>query len=504
MTTHRLLTSVIFASAATFVAPASAQEPTAPDSALTCTEELRLLRSRIEQDYGGYRLEVRGAKLRRFETAYSLLAARAARTAGADCYFVLKQLVAWFDDPHLFLYESGRLDTAETTKRAHAAATMAMDEAKARTYFLSHPRDLDPVEGLWYDGALRMAVVPDPAGANGRFVAVLLNGDSTIWRPGAIRARFSRRAGGRYDVELWERNFALHHRDAAIYKHVLLRLDPGIWGKEFPIAHADSALLDPVDAHRPTLFARNGTVIVSIPSHDGPNKPILDSLVQSHERDLRNAARLIVDLRGNEGGGSGMSNSLLPYIAGEHERPGLLKRGKAVMLSSDDQVAYARRAFGPDTSSFVRSLLGRLRAHPGDFVQLSDPDEAEESPAKDSVILGPRRVGVLIDRGTVSPAEVLVLAALRSDRVTVFGEPTAGALDYQSVNIVAFSPREHRWFLGYPTITRSLELPKGGMRGKGIAPDVRLDLSGLRDPITTIDEALRKVPIRESPATKHP
>ena len=285
-------------------------------------------------------------------------------------------MIAWFDDPHLFLYETSRLDTAETTRRARAVATMPINEASARVYFLSHARDLDPVEGVWYDGPLRLAVVPDPAGAKGRFVAVLLTGDSTIWSPGAIRARFARRGAGRYSVELSERNFAVHHRDAAIYKHVLLRLSPGIWGKEFPVARADSGLLDPVDAHRPTLVARDGTVIVSIPSHDGSNKQILDSLVRLHDRDLRNAERLIVDLRGNEGGGSQMSESLMPYIASEQQRPSLLSPGEAVMLSSDDQIDYARRAFGPETSTFVSSLVARMQAHPGEFVPLADPREA--------------------------------------------------------------------------------------------------------------------------------
>jgi hypothetical protein len=72
----------------------------------------------------------------------------------------------------------------------------------------------------------------------------------------------------------------------------------------------------------------------------------------------------------------------------------------------------------------------------------------------------------------------------------VFGERTAGALDYQSVNIVRLSPREHRWFLGYPTITRSADLPKNAMRGKGIPPQVRLDLAKISDPVGYIDRYL--------------
>ena len=477
-----------------FVARAEPLSGTAADSTLTCVEDLDLLNQRIRANYAGFRLEVTGDKLTRFEHAFAAMRAQAERTTGGDCVFVLKGLIRWFDDPHLFLYETGRLDTAETARRAREVATVAMDEARARAYFASRSGPLDPLEGIWYDGALRLAVVPEPGAPDGQFVAVLLNSDTSIWRPGAVRARFSRRAGGGYDVQLWNRNYSLRHLDGEIYKHVLLRLSPGMWGKEFPVAASDRGWLDPTDAHRPTLVARSGTVIVSIPSHDGPYKAVLDSLIRAHDADLRAAARLIVDLRGNEGGGSGMSDGLLPFIASAHQRPGILKDGEAVMLSSDDQMAYARRAFGSDASRFVRSLLGRMQAHPGEFVPLADPDAPAETPPTDSIIDGPRRVGVIVDRGTVSASEVLVLKALRSERATVFGEPTAGALDYQNTNIVAFSPRERRWFLGYPTITRNLALPAGGMRGTGIAPTVRMDLARIPDPIAHVERALTQQP----------
>jgi C-terminal processing protease CtpA/Prc len=162
------------------------------------------------------------------------------------------------------------------------------------------------------------------------------------------------------------------------------------------------------------------------------------------------------------------------------------------MLSSDDQITYARRAFGSDTSAFVRQLVDRLRAHPGELVPVNDPADtvAKKDPRDWVVSTGPRRVGVLIDRGTVSASEVFVLYALRSPRATVFGEPTAGALDYQSTSIVSVSPNEKRWYLGYGTITRVPGLPTGGMRGTGIPPQVKLDLSRLADPVEAVNRAL--------------
>lgn len=453
------------------------------------------LRHQVEADYAGFGLEVTGARRRDYERAWASFTREAARAAGDDCLAALNHYVDWFHDPHLFVFQSGRLDTAETTRRAATVAELDLDEAQARATLERRAGHLDPIEGIWYDGALRVAVVPEPGAPAGRYVAVVLKSDTTTWRPGTIRARFSRRADGGYVGDVWARNYALRHLDARIHKHVLLRLSPGIWGRAWPLDSAESLTLDTLDVHRPTLIARDGAIVVSIPSHDPAFTPVLNRLIAANRTQLAQADRLVVDLRGNEGGSSGMSNSLLPHIMSEHRLPSPYPDfGGVVMLSSDDQMAYARRAFGSDTSRFVRTLLERMTAHPGELVPLNDPAEPEKPAPADQVIRGPRRVGVLIDGGTVSASEVLVLLALRSERATVFGQPTRGALDYQSVNVVPFAPGQRRWYLGYPTITASARLPEGGMRGLGIAPAVRLDLGRLADPIGAVIEALAREP----------
>ena len=237
------------------------------------------------------------------------------------------------------------------------------------------------------------------------------------------------------------RNYALSHLRAHVYRHVLLQLAPGLWGKEFPVAAPDSGTLDPVDPHRPTFFMRGPTPVFSIPSHDPSLKPRLDSLVVANRDLLSHADRMIIDLRGNEGGSSYMSEYLEPFVSTKEEKPNPFPDDRAVMLSSDDQIAYARQGFGSDTSAFVRTLLARLRAGPGQLVPLNDPSAPPKpADAREWVVTsGPRAVGVLTDGGTVSAGEVLVEYALRSTRATVFGAPTAGALDYQSISIVRSS-----------------------------------------------------------------
>ena len=467
--------------------------PLKADSAPSCATDLALLDRKLHDDYAGYMLELRGDRLRAFATMKSRLQQRADSVSGEGCFFVLRDFADWFDDPHLFIYESARLDTAESARRAASVERRSVDEPSARAYLRRRGVALDPIEGIWYDRGLRVAVLPDSARGPNEFVAVVLASDTATWTTGAVRARIHRRAPNVYDIALSERNYTLVHRRAEIYRHVLLRLSPGIWGKAYPVPMADSGTLDPVDPHKPVLYHRGSTMVFAIPSHDG-FRSLLDSLVLANRQALGTADRLIIDLRGNEGGSSGMTEYLEPFITLKQDRPTPFPTDGALMLSSDDQIAYAKRSFGPETTAFVRSLVERLQKHPGELVPLRDP--SLPPPARDArdwvVASGPRAVGVLVDHGTVSAAEVLVLTALRSPRATVFGEPTAGALDYQSASIVSLSPREHRWYVGYGTITRTRDLPRGGMRGHGIPPQVPLDLAHLADPIAWVNRALAR------------
>jgi hypothetical protein len=451
-----------------------------------CAVLLEGFRAKIEANYAGFHLEVRGARRRAYDERYERLAREASAAAGEACFFVLDRFVGWFDDPHVFVFQSTHLDTATTAERARAVRISGVTESTARSYLSTAGRRLDPIEGIWYDGrGLRVAVVADSEGAD-TFRAVVLTSDTTLWPVGAVRASIARREDGRYRVDLYERNFALRHLDAAVHKEVLLRLSPGIWGREFPRPSSEG-LVDRRDPRRPTLVRWGNTVVVSVVSHDPAYARAFDSLVSASDSALRSAERLIVDLRGNEGGSSWVTNPLLPFIESRERRAGPYGGDRTVMLSSPDQIAYARSAFGPDTAAFVRELIGRLTASPGEFVPLpSDPPAAPDAP-----LLGPPHVAIVTDGGTVSAGEVLVLKALRSTRARVFGQPTAGALDYPSVNVVRVAPGEQRWHLGYPTMASSAHLPRNGMRGKGIAPDARIAVWELWPVIVEVDRRLR-------------
>jgi C-terminal processing protease CtpA/Prc len=79
-------------------------------------------------------------------------------------------------------------------------------------------------------------------------------------------------------------------------------------------------------------------------------------------------------------------------------------------------------------------------------------------------------VVVLVDGGVMSAGESFVLEALRSPRVTLSGQATAGVHDYQNARIVAVGRGDFRFLLGYPTIAGHPRFPDGGINRTGIRP----------------------------------
>lgn len=465
--------------------------PAAGQGQPSCLDYLAGFRSKIEANYAGYLLEVKGERRSAFEREFANLQTRARSTPTDRCFPILRAFTEWFDDPHLFVFQDTRLDSATAAGNRRAIPRLTIDEAALRDDLRRRARALDPVEGIWSDGALRVGIT---RAGNGRFNAVVLTPDSSSWSVGDVRGVLTRTSRG-YEADWASRNYARRVLSGGVRKRVLLRLSPEMLAKEFPVEPQDAGLIDPGDPRRPTLSRREGTVIISMTSHSPAYMGTLDSLIARNAEALRSADRLIVDLRGNEGGSSFTSNGLLPYIMTADQLPERFpERGGAVMLSSPDQIAYAKRSFGPETTAFVRGLVSRMQAGPGKLVPFLEPGQQRPADRADSVITGPKRVGILVDRETVSAAEVLVLQALRSKRATVFGEPTTGALDYQSTSIVRVIPGAGRWFLGYPTITRDTMLPLDGMRGKGIPPQVPVSWSSVADPVTFVDQYLRRRP----------
>jgi len=461
----------------------------APSAAVSCVVTLDSLDARLRRNYAGFQLEV--AIGRAAEHQRALLSARQAAAAAGSatlaCTSALQRYVAFFDDPHLFVFQNTTVDTAANRERRETLQLDARSEAALRSDWTARAATLDPLEGIWRDGALRVAVTRQRPQSD-TLVAIVLTPDTIGWPVGAVRARFVREREGQYRAQLLNRHFGLQQLSATLHRRTILRFSPGTWGREYPLHAADVAVAPEADPRRPRMTVRERSVVIAVPSHDGPYQRVLDSLVASQRAALASTQLIIIDLRGNEGGGSLTTRALHPYIVSAERRATPFDSGSAMILSSPELIDHVRRLAGAQPSPASQRLLARMQENPGKLVPAYD--EPQPPAFTPQPISGDFKVAVLTDRGTVSAAEVTVLMALRSTRATVIGEPTAGALDYQSTAIVGLGTGDRRWALGYPTITAHADLPARGMRGKGIAPQVLLDWRTVDDAYATVERML--------------
>jgi hypothetical protein len=454
-----------------------------------CRADLDTLATKIEANYIAWHLEIRGSQREQaFRALLEQLRRRADKTPSGDCIFLLRELTDWFHDGHLFVFELPTVSPEEAAGLAATTPTVPIDEARAKADLTRRFSHLDPIEGIWYTRGYRIAVLEDPSARSEQFVGVVLASDSSSWKPGQVKATFTRLANGSYRTVLRADDHSLRHVDARIYRNLLLATTPLTWGKAFPIRQPDDGTLDPVDPARPTLrLAGTDAVVVSVPSHDPSYRAVLDSLVERHRTELTGRPYLLIDIRGDLGGGSQTTAPLVPFLVSREQRPPIGPQGSSTVISSPDNIRYFKRGWDPD------SIAERMTAAPGKVLPLLRNETLGMPFPNDAVLPNPVRVGVLMDRGVASAGEAFVLQARRSTKVTLYGDRTWGMIDYQSVMVIRLACRDRGILFGYPMIAATATLPKDGLNAKGIPPDVQIDASEA-DPVAWALHQLRTSP----------
>jgi Peptidase family S41 len=421
--------------------------------------------------------------------------------------------------------------------RARFAAwpRVALDEATARARLAALGPDRAPVEGIWESPPYVVAVVRDallaPAGPDaprrvqrGRsrtipssFTMVVLRADSIWWIPGQVKAHLTTgltaviptttaaipstsgvaiSAGiagvtrGAYRAEFYVRNHTAEKDTVRVEGDALLLATPrrgrSLWVRRWPTRPGRDGEEDRAAVAAETLstFAVRelapGTMLVRVPTFGDTRA--MDSLVAAEGDRIRGADRLIIDVRGNGGGSDYNYRAFRPLL---YTQP--VREVNASVLATDDNLRAWRALLGdPGLSDAqrteVRAFLDTLQqdrtraraAGRGDWV-----DQPDETRTETAALLRPQRIAVLIDRRCASSCEQFLLEARQSRKTVLYGETSAGVLDYANVrqaaaadtSAAARSVPGSTLVLQYPT-TRSKRLPADPVDNVGIAPAV--------------------------------
>jgi hypothetical protein len=440
-----------------------------------CALNLEDLIQKTETNYIAYHQKIKDKSepARLYERFKKGLTQEALKSSQQECIKILKKYTSYFNDGHLFVFETPLYTKEELAGFQNAVQTHPLSETEAIQYFTKNKSRLDAIEGIWYgpNQGYKIAVIKKPGTAQ-TFIAVVLETKNALWKPGFIKASFTKK-GTKYTSVYYTGNFTPAEYEIGIHKNAVMNIGPLIYfGKTYPVSR-EQAYLNKNDASLPTITKLDADhVLVSIPSFL-VEYPYMDSLVKAHQKDITSAKNLLIDIRGNAGGNA----VYFPLINLYYTKPHQDSHGLA--LSSPNTIRYfeassARRTKQPgDTGLDVYARVAKdMKENPGKIVN----GPAWKKDSNNIIFPLPQNVSILTDRACASAAESFIIHSKGySDRVTTFGDNTYGMIDYTSTTGMSLLCPKQNYFFGYPTSTLHKRIPANGYNEKGIPPDVRID-----------------------------
>ena len=277
------------------------------------------------------------------------------------------------------------------------------------------------MEGIWQSNMVnyKVGVIRDTTGTFD-YIGLVLDGDSLFWFPGQLKMGITRK-GPVYNVRYFRSDHYPDDQTMRLENGDMLISSYGTWHKTFPAAK-------PASERKPLVRFENiapGVNLLSIGSFSLTYKNLIDSLIRTNYNRITSSKYLLLDLRNNGGGVSMSFDELLPLMGASK----IVQDGFAVRSSADNLATYKQSLDNPDYSEETKEAFQRIvslmEQKPDTIVNIY----ATYTAAYDS-LAGPAHIAILVNEGTVSAAELFILQARQSKKVTVFGTHSKGALDY--------------------------------------------------------------------------
>ncbi|MCW3467127.1 S41 family peptidase [Chitinophaga nivalis] len=435
-----------------------------------CEANFRHMVAKVKTNYVGYQDKVSPQQEKRFLQYTDSLQQVAAITGWQDCFLLLRSWLLFFKDQHMSLTFSrnGALNKDSIRAIFAGAEKVEMTAPDFKTYINQDPGTLDSIEGIWTDefqsvqiGFMRDKVKKD------EFIGVILKADSVLWLPGQIKARVRKKRGAYEMLYLYNREHVPIQSPLALNNHMMNVGIAGILNKIYPEG------TQPVSAAKVKYYTPSfkvldeQTCLLVMPSFRLEAKPLIDSLIDNNMDIIRRSKNFILDLRNNTGGSVLCFEKLLPII---YTNP-IITKGAAVLATEDNIREYYSITDYPNISDSMKAVfrqeLEELKAHKGSLYNLWKNDTL----VLNEIMPTPQKVSVIINRNCASSAEIFLLKARQSSKVTIYGKNSMGAVDYSDV---ATTNMPCNYFiLRYPT-SRTNRLPEEPIDNIGIKPHVKI------------------------------
>lgn len=432
------------------------------DSSCDCEVVFDEMTRKLEANYIGLRHFQELGKGQAYEQRKATYAARSVAIDAQDCARFLQDFLDYFEDGHLYVierpkFEEVKMEAIEAGIESQRVETGLLLD-RLRSQKVIHPDDQVP--GEYTDGISDFVVLK----AGDTYTAYILKSKNENVSPGEIKASFSESAQG-FRGTYYAYNHTPRFMKGGLYKEgTLLKIEGSIWIKTDSDKKRELSMVDFEGGNDwPTVQKLDDeNVLMSIPSFS-VDYQVWKNVVNEHKGTLRNARNLIIDIRGNRGGNA-IYFSIFDLFS-DQERKG----GQGQVLASEDNKAY----FGRYNNNIYKRVVADFEQHMGEIVDGPKyPDNFIKRDKRSKV----EQVAILTDEACMSAAESFIIHAKASSTlVKTFGSPTAGVIDYTSVNAIELSSGDQHIYFGYPTSTLHKDIPENGFNKTGIIPDVPID-----------------------------
>lgn len=436
-----------------------------------CSEVFEDVVKGVEANYLPLKLEGTGINNKTYQKRIESFRKTIQSVIAENCTEIIQEFLNFFEDEHLFVFEQPEYSDEELADFKSKIKASKLGKQQLIDEVLNY-RGKEKLVGFYWDGTSTLAILP-----KGQLLEVrILESTSETVEPGEIKASF-KATSENYNGTYYSYNYAPRHIEGGLFKQdSLFSLNGGIiWKKMNPSElNKDLSTFDnPALPYFTDLG--NGTTVFTIPSFSVDYQQFI-GILRAHLPQLQQTTYLIFDIRGNTGGNA-IYFSFIEAYAKQN-----LRSSQGKVLASEATLAYFER-LAKNSPAIYQPVVDEIKTNMGKVVNGPAYPEREYKPSTDFNI---SKVAILTDEGCMSASESFIIHSKGvNPDIQTFGKPTAGVIDYTSVNAIPVPSGNRNIYFGYPTSSLHMDIPKNGFNKTGMKPDVTI-ADKVKDPIQFI------------------
>ncbi|SFE33111.1 S41 family peptidase [Spirosoma endophyticum] len=400
----------------------------------SCQANLKALVDVAKSRYAGFEDKISSKTLKQYNDLRQNLERQAQLTSPNGCLTILEKYVAFFKDDHFTIHYSDLTTALRKPVKANESP------AQISRYLSAYQANLAPIEGIWrdIDDLYQVNIYKDKKDPK-HYTGSIASTKVANWQAGLVKFRLKQTPAKGFEAVYYFRDFTPVHYTASLQGDILKFSGfGGYWVRTAAKFEKPAQLVQTIDLltqHRqlPNLSFRvidPNFCYLKLNSFNVADSAFNSVLIQYKEV-ISRTPHLIIDLRGNGGGCCSLDSW-----------------GEFIRLIYTQPIVDA---------GVTEKVGGKLISYPGRTVR------------RDSVAKMPQKIALLIDSGGASSAELLLEYARQSKKVTLFGSPTSGTMDYGAVRPYRLPCGTYE---GYVATMRSDWTLHGKIDETGYQPDV--------------------------------